>query len=323
MKRFLSLLLCGLLLTAASCGVIRTDPETVGSIGETTFSAKLYRLLQLNERMAHPDAEEEELRQAVLEEMERYAAVEARFAQLNGEMGEEARNYVDQYAPAIWEQSQTQMEENGVDEATLEEYVAHLYREDSLLNLVYGTDGEQPMEEGEVRTYARENLYYGMCVYLPLTGETGTQIQESAREEVLGAARRIQQAASDTDQLRAAALEELPKVLEQIGRSWDEEELDSYIYLNLYTPENWEANLSAEAMEVLRVTEYGACSVLENQNSITVFLRLDPEEEYTIGELRPYVVNSVKQPELDEALARQGAELVHQLDEEAIDALWD
>ena len=323
MKRFLSLLLCGLLLTAASCGVIRTDPETVGSIGETTFSAKLYRLLQLNERMSHPDAEEEELRQAVLEEMERYAAVEARFAQLNGEMGEEAQNYVDQYAPAIWEQSQTQMEENGVDEATLEEYVAHLYREDSLLNLVYGTDGEQPMEEGEVRTYARENLYYGMCVYLPLTGETGTQIQESAREEVLGAARRIQQAASDTDQLRAAALEELPKVLEQIGRSWDEEELDSYVYLNLYTPENWEANLSADAMEVLRVTEYGACSVLENQNSITVFLRLDPEEEYTIGELRPYVVNSVKQPELDEALARQGAELVHQLDEEAIDALWD
>ena len=323
MKRLLSLLLCSLLLlTAASCGTSQTDPETVGSIGETTFSAKLYRLLQLNVGRSHPDADEEELRQAVLEEMEHYAAVEVRFTELGGEMGEEGQAYVDQYAPTIWEQSQTEMEENGVDEATLEEYVAHLYREDSLLNLMYGADGEQPVGEEEILTYARENLYYGVCVYLPLTGEEETQIQESAREEALGAARRIQQAAADTDSLRSAAREELPQVLELTGRSWTEDDLDSYVYANLYTPDNWAANLSEGALEVLKGTAYGACSVLENESSITVFLRLNPEEEYTAEDLRPYVTRSMKQSELDGALALRGAELPHQLDEKAIDALW-
>ena len=209
-----------------------------------------------------------------------------------------------------------------VDEATLEEYVAHLYREDSLLNLMYGADGEQPVGEEEILTYARENLYYGVCVYLPLTGEEETQIQESAREEALGAARRIQQAAADTDSLRSAAREELPQVLELTGRSWTEDDLDSYVYANLYTPDNWAANLSEGALEVLKGTAYGACSVLENESSITVFLRLNPEEEYTAEDLRPYVTRSMKQSELDGALALRGAELPHQLDEKAIDALW-
>lgn len=323
MKRLLSLLLCSLLLlTAASCSTTQTDPETVGSIGETTFSTKLYRLLQLNEGRSHPDADEEEMRQAVLEAMEHYAAVGARFTQLGGELGEEGQAYVDQYAPTIWQQSQTEMEENGVDEATLEEYVAHLYREDSLLTMVYGKDGEQPVGEEEILSYARENLYYGVCVYLPLTGAEGTQIQESAREQALSAAQRIQQAAVDTDSLRSAAEEELPQVLELTGRTWSEGDLDNYVYANLYTPDNWAANLSEGAMEVLKGTAYGACSILENEDSITVFLRLNPEDEYTAEELRPYVTRSMKQPELDEALALQGAELPHQLDEKAIDALW-
>ena len=94
------------------------------------------------------------------------------------------------------------------------------------------------------------------------------------------------------------------------------------VYANLFTPENWEANLSEGAMEVLRNTDYGACSVLENENSITVFLRLDPEGEYTAEDLRPYVTRMMKEGELDEALAAQGAELTHQLDESAVDAMW-
>ena len=325
MKRFLSLMLCGLmLLTVTSCGTSQPDPETVGTIGETTFSAKLYRLLQLNTARANPDASEKELRQAVLEEMEHYAAVEARFQQLGGEMGEEGQAYVDQYAPTIWQQSQTEMEENGVDEATLEEYVAHLYREDSLLTMVYGKDGEQPVAEGEILDYARESLYYGVCVYLPLTGEENQSISndDQAKEQVLAAARRIQQAASDEESMRNAASAELPQVLALTERTWNEEDLDSYVYANLFTPENWEANLSEGAMEVLRNTDYGACSVLENENSITVFLRLDPEGEYTAEDLRPYVTRMMKEGELDEALAAQGAELTHQLDESAVDAMW-
>lgn len=75
-------------------------------------------------------------------------------------------------------------------------------------------------------------------------------------------------------------------------------------------------------MEVLRGTDYGACSVLENESSITVFLRLNPEKEYTAEDLRPYVTQSMKQSELNEALALQGAELPHALDEKAMDALW-
>ena len=326
MRRFLSLLLCGLmLLSAASCSTSRTTPETVGSIGETTFSSKLYRLLQLNTARSNPDASEEELRQAVLEEMEHYAAVEARFTELGGELGEEGQAYVDQYAPTIWEQSQTEMEENGVDEATLEEYVAHLYREDSLLTLVYGKDGEQPVAEEEILDYARENLYYGVCVYLPLTGEEGSNVSadDQEREQVLAAAQRIQQASSDEDSMRAAAGAELPQVLALTERTWEEDDLDNYVYANLYTPENWAANLSEGAMEVLRGTEYGACSVLENENSITVFLRVDPEGEYTAEDLRPYVTRMMKEGELNEALALQGAELPHQLDEAAVDTLWN
>lgn len=322
MKRVLSLMLCGLmLLSVTACGTSQPDPETVGSIGETTFSGKLYRLLQLNVTRANPDAGEKELRQAVLAEMEHYAAVEARFQQLGGELGEEGQAYVDQYAPTIWQQSQAEMEENGVDEATLEEYMANLYREDNLLTMVYGADGEQPVSEEEILSYAREQLYYGVCVYLPLSGEEG-ETDASVREQALSAAQRIQQAAGDRNSLRAAAKAELPQVLALTGREWEEDDLDSYVYANLYTPDNWEANLSEGAMEVLRGTEYGACSVLENENSITVFLRLDPEENYTAEDLRPYVTQSMKRDELDEALALQGAELPHELDEKAIDIFW-
>ena len=163
-----------------------------------------------------------------------------------------------------------------------------------------------------------------MCVYLPLTGEEDQSISndDQAKEQVLAAAQRIQRAASDEESMRNAASAELPQVLALTERTWNEEDLDSYVYANLFTPENWEANLSEGAMEVLRNTDYGACSVLENENSITVFLRLDPEGEYTAEDLRPYVTRMMKEGELDEALAAQGAELTHQLDEAAVDAMW-
>ena len=53
-----------------------------------------------------------------------------------------------------------------------------------------------------------------------------------------------------------------------------------------------------------------------------MFLRLDPQGEYTAEDLRPYVTRMMKEGELDEALAAQGAELTHQLDESAVDAMW-
>lgn len=327
MKRCVSALLClSLLVGLCACQskTMQTKIDTVGSIGETSFSGELYQLLVMNAVQADPQADQKKLRQSVLLEMERYAAIEENFARLGGEMGTEGQAYVDQYTQRIWEQSEETMSAKGIRRETLESYVAHLYRADQMLELFYGENGAQAVSDQEILDYTTENFYYGTCVYLPLTGKEGADIRQDgeAMDAVRGAAQRIQSDILSGTSPEEAAQKELPNILALTGGQLGEQGVQAYVYTNMYTPFNWEASLSQASIERLRAANLGECVVLENSGDITVFLRTDPLESYEIGDMRSYATYYMKQDELEAQLAQQGAEMAHDLDEAAMDAIW-
>lgn len=327
MKRCLSALLSLVLvlsLTACQKGATPSEVPTVGTIGSVSFSGELYQLLRMNAYQADPKASKKEMRQSVLQEMERYAAIEESFTQLGGEMGTKGQNYVNQYTQSIWDQSGETMSANGITRETLEAYVAHLYRADQMLELFYGETGAKPLTDQDILNYVGENFYYGTCIYLPLTGSNGEDIREDeeAMEAVRQAAGRIRSDVSGGTSPDDAAQKELADVLALTGGALDDEGTASYVYANMYTPFNWQASLSQSSIETLQTAEIGDCVVLENDGDITVFLRTDPQESYTADEMRSYATYYMKNEELQAQLAQTGAELPHDLDESAMDSLW-
>lgn len=330
MKRILAALLSfSAVFTFAGCETKTDVPEQalsvqsssidevrreVGTIGETVFTVGMYQLLRLNTAKENPGMDAEGLKEKTLEAMERYAAVEYEFVQLRGKLGEETNQKARSYGDQLWESSSEVMEANQIDREAVDRYLESLYKEDALMGLLYGEDGTEALTNQQILDHVRQNFYYGVCLYLPLTGE-GNQ------EAVVELAQQAAQKLDEGEAMEAVAETFLPQVCQVNGEAWDSSRLSSYYYENMFTPENEAANLSSQAIEALHQTAIGEVVVLVNDSNVTVFHRQDPEEVYTAEDMRLYVTSRMKGQELEERLKTRGEELPHQLNQEVISSL--
>ena len=170
-------LLLSLALGCSLTGCVLSTPESVGRIGEVEISSGTYLLAQYDAyqqaaELAGTDQDPTDvsafLRQQItpeggeavqaadfvaektLENLDRYAAIETRFAQLGGTLTELEQAGAADYARQLMDQYGPVYEANGIGLETLERFETLLLKEEALLELVYGPEGETPVPVPEL-----------------------------------------------------------------------------------------------------------------------------------------------------------------------------
>ena len=188
MKKKLLALVCALALTVSLVGCALSTPDTVGKIGDFEVTSGLYLLAQYDayqQAAQLADSEQDTSKvnsflkatittdadtgetavvkdyvaQKTLETLQTLAAVDARFTELGGELTEEQKSAADSYAQQLMDNYGDAYTANGIGLETLKLFQQLQYKHTLLLDLVYGKDGETPVEDGELTEHLDSTMY--------------------------------------------------------------------------------------------------------------------------------------------------------------------
>ena len=179
MKKKLLALVCALVMifSLASCGL--STPDTVGKVGDFEVSSGLYLLAQFSayqqaaqlvgtdqdatdvkaflKETITTDADSGEtavvqdyVADKTLETLRTFAAIDARFAELGGELTAEQTQVADNYAQQLLDQYGSTYTANGIGLETLKAFERIQLKHTLLLTLVYGPDGESPVDDSDL-----------------------------------------------------------------------------------------------------------------------------------------------------------------------------
>ena len=179
MKKKLLALVCALVMifSLASCGL--STPDTVGKVGDFEVSSGLYLLAQFSAyqqaaQLADKDQDATDVKaflkatittdadsgetavvqdyvaDKTLETLRTFAAIDARFAELGGELTAEQTQVADNYAQQLMDQYGSTYTANGIGLETLKAYERIQLKHTLLLTLVYGPDGESPVDDSDL-----------------------------------------------------------------------------------------------------------------------------------------------------------------------------
>lgn len=197
MKKKLLALVCALALTVSLVGCALSTPDTVGKIGDFEVTSGLYLLAQYDayqQAAQLADSEQDTSKvnsflkatittdadtgetavvkdyvaQKTLETLQTLAAVDARFAELGGELTEEQKSAADSYAQQLMDNYGDAYTANGIGLETLKLFQQLQYKQTLLLDLVYGKDGETPVEDGELTEHLDSTMYEIGFITVPL-----------------------------------------------------------------------------------------------------------------------------------------------------------
>ena len=198
MKHKLLALLCAAALAFGLAGCVLSTPDTVGSIGNVEISSGLYLLAQYNAyqsaaKLASSDQDSTNVKsflketittdadsgetaavsdyvaQKTQENLELYAAIEARFDELGGQLTEAEEAQSDSYASQLMDQYGDTYKANGIGLETLQRFERILLKSTDLLDLVYGTNGETPVSDADLTSIWRTR-----CTSWPITASRST-----------------------------------------------------------------------------------------------------------------------------------------------------
>lgn len=171
MKQKLLALASALALCLSLAGCHISTPATVGAIGGQEISSGLYLLAQFDayQQAAQYAGEDQDpasvksflnatitpdggeavtvsdfVAQTTLEELRRYVAVEARFAELGGELDPAYTAQADSYTDQLLQNYGSLYAANGIGEDTIRNYEYNLAKQTALIDLIYGQEGETP-----------------------------------------------------------------------------------------------------------------------------------------------------------------------------------
>ena len=244
MKQKLLALASALALCFSLAGCHTSTPDTVGSIGGEEISSGLYLLAQFDayQQAAQYAGEDQDpanvkaflkaeitpdggeavavsnyVAEATQEELRRYAAVEARFAELGAELDPAYTAQADSYTDQLVENYGALYAANGIGEETIRHYEYNLAKQTALIDLVYGQDGETPLTDEELTDHLENEMLYLRYVTVPLYNtSTFAFADEDQTAEMLSLAEDA--AASSTpdtfDETVAAALPGIYAVLD-------------------------------------------------------------------------------------------------------------
>lgn len=364
MKTKLTALLCALALTLGLAGCVVSTPDTVGCIGSFEVSSGLYLLAQFDAYQQAADLASAEqdptnvkryLRQDIdaqanggesiavsdyvsqktLENLESYAAVEALFEELGGQLSAQQEEQADSYAQQLMDQYGETYRANGIGLQTLQRFERILLKSSTLLELVYGAEGPDRVSDEDLTAYLRGNMVELAYYVIPLYNtSTFAFASEEQTAQMLALA---QQAADRTNEYAAQyddksgnsgsildyfhhqAEEILGEVCAVLDGSADGLTLQTDL---MSTGTLDSAFTQAGAADSVRELQFGQAAAIQYSSyAMVLALRLDPLAVSTLDELRSEALTDMKSAGLKEKLAARGAAMTHELDASAMKKL--
>ncbi|MFR2124008.1 MAG: foldase [Faecalibacterium sp.] len=224
MKKKLLALICALALVFSLVGCTISAPDTVGSIGDFEITSGMYLLAQYGAyqqaaQLAGTDQDTTDVKaflketittdsdsgetavvsdyvaQKTQETLETLAAVDARFKALGGELTDEQLSAADRYAQQMMDQYGDTYTANGIGLETVKAYERLQVEHTALLDMVYGPDGETPVEDDELTSHLDDSMYEICYISIPLYNtSTYAFADDDQKAEML----KLAQAAADS-----------------------------------------------------------------------------------------------------------------------------
>ena len=360
MKKKLLALVCALALTVSLLGCALSTTDTVGKIGDFEVTSGLYLLAQYDayqQAAQLADSEQDTSKvnsflkatittdadtgetavvkdyvaQKTLETLQTLAAVDARFTELGGELTEEQKSAADSYAQQLMDNYGDTYTANGIGLETLKLFQQLQYKHTLLLDLVYGKDGETPVEDGELTEHLDSTMYEIGYITVPLYNtSTFVFASDDQKAEMLQLAQQAATAANLMDYenvedqvsaLHAAAQSALPDIYAVLDATPSDDA--SSVQTELLTESDLTSTFTQDgAADAVRGLVYGeAAAVQYNGYSVILMMRIDPLQVSTLDALRSQILSDMKGEELNDALAAYGAQLDSTLSSSAMSKL--
>lgn len=360
MKKKLFALVCALALTVSLVGCALSTPDTVGKIGDFEVTSGLYLLAQYDayqQAAQLADSEQDTSKvnsflkatittdadtgetavvkdyvaQKTLETLQTLAAVDARFTELGGELTEEQKSAADSYAQQLMDNYGDAYTANGIGLETLKLYQQLQYKHTLLLDLIYGKDGEPPVDDADLTEHLDSQMYELAYVNIPLYNtSTFVFASDDQKAEMLQLAQQAATAANLMDYenvedqvsaLHAAAQSALPDIYAVLDATPSDDA--SSVQTELLTESDLTSTFTQDgAADAVRGLVYGeAAAVQYNGYSVILMMRIDPLQVSTLDALRSQILSDMKGEELNDALAAYGAQLDSTLSSSAMSKL--
>lgn len=360
--RFLSLgMALAMLLCVSGCTI--STPATVGSIGGVEIPAGIYLLAQYNayqtvsgladlatgetadDVKAVLKAEctgtigDEEvttdgadyLQRLTMRDLQRYAAVEAKFAELGATLEDAATAEAADTAASKWESDGDVYKANGISQATLEQYELNSAKADACLELIYGDNGQSPVTDQEYIDYLNNECRYVDVVQLPLFDsasyafadeDQSNQIKALAEDcaATLNGWAAVEQGRSERfTSMYEAAEQYVPQAMEILGATPESGMGAYYVGSQLLTPDTL-SSYGTALTDALDAAGKGVWTTVDLGMSIGVMCDIDP---LVADDLQSYkdnydLLNLLKGDELQDQFYADGAAMEQNLDASAM-----
>ena len=360
MKKKLLALVCALVMifSLASCGL--STPDTVGKVGDFEVSSGLYLLAQFSAyqqaaQLAGKDQDTTDVKaflkatittdadtgetavvqdyvaDKTLETLRTFAAIDARFAELGGELTAEQTQVADNYAQQLMDQYGSTYTANGIGLETLKAFERIQLKHTLLLTLVYGPDGESPVDDSDLTEHLDSQMYELAYVNIPLYNtSTFVFASDDQKAQMLQLAQAAAASCSETQDgsvseqvsaLHSAASAALPDIYAVLDSTPAEDA--SNVQTELLTESDLTGAFTQDgAADAVRGLVYGeAAAVQYNAASIILMMRLDPLQVSTLDALRTQILSDMKGDELEDALTAYGSTLENNLSTSAMNKM--
>ena len=357
MKKKLLALVCALVMifSLASCGL--STPDTVGKVGDFEVSSGLYLLAQFSAyqqaaQLAGTDQDATDVKAflketittdadsgetAVVQDyvadktqetLRTFAAIDARFAELGGELTAEQTQVADNYAQQLMDQYGSTYTANGIGLETLKAFERIQLKHTLLLTLVYGPDGESPVDDSDLTEHLDSQMYELAYVNIPLYNtSTFVSASDDQKAQMLQLAQAAAASCSESQDgsvseqvsaLHSAASAALPDIYAVLDSTPAEDA--SNVQTELLTESDLTGSFTQDgAADAVRGLVYGeAAAVQYNAASIILMMRIDPLQVSTLDALRTQILSDMKGDELEDALTAYGSTLKNNLSTSAM-----
>lgn len=349
-----------MLLSLAGCNL--STPASVGSIGDVDIPAGVYLLAQYNayntasglaelatgetandvkavlkaectgtigdEEVTATGAEYVE--KLTLRAIEYYAAVETKFAELGATLEDAATSEVADSVDSMWESNGDLYEANGIGKSSLQAYLLNAQKASTILTLLYGPDGSQPVTDAEYTDYINNDCYYIESVQIPLVDYSSYTMadddQKAAIQQIAEECKNTLSEQANTEEMTGSALYEaastyVPQAMEALGATMeDATQAMYYAGAQLYTPDDLSSYGSDDynnLTDPLDEAGMNQWTVVDLGTTLLVARRIDPLKSYTVGDLTGMydLLTAMKSDDLQNQFYADGAALAHNLDE--------
>ena len=219
---------------------------------------------------------------------------------------------------------------NGIGLETLKLFQQLQYKHTLLLDLVYGKNGETPVEDGELTEHLDSTMYEIGFITVPLYNtSTFAFASDDQKAEMLSLAQKAADsynasAPEDTssqlttfNSIASSALTGICAVLDAEVPSTSTLQTDLLSESDLT-----DAFTQEGAADTLRGLAYGQAAAIQYTGyAMMLAVRLDPLSVSTLDALRSQILSDLKGEELDDALAAYGAQLDNSLSSSAMSKL--